>query len=161
MNGIRPRIKEALERFLPPFTTWRHSGKEPAVSQKGTFTRRHLSSLWNCKKYTSAVYKPPRLWYFVVAACMDEDKVPHFQKLINVTVFYNNCIHYPALHVSMLTHPVMSDWLQPHGPQPTRVLYPWDSSGKNTGVGCHFLLQGIFLTQELNLHFLHEQVNTT
>ena len=29
-----------------------------------------------------------------------------------------------------------------------RLLHPWDSPGKNTGVGCHFLLQGIFLTQE-------------
>ena len=34
--------------------------------------------------------------------------------------------------------------------QPTRLLCPWDSSGKNTGVGCHALLQGIFLTQRLN-----------
>ena len=33
-----------------------------------------------------------------------------------------------------------------------RLLYPWDFPGKNTGVGCHFLLQGIFLTQELNPH---------
>ena len=40
--------------------------------------------------------------------------------------------------------------LQPHGLQPTRLLCPGDSPGKNTGVGCHFLLQGIFLTQELN-----------
>ena len=31
----------------------------------------------------------------------------------------------------------------------------WDSPGKNTGVGCHFLLQGIFLTQGSNPHFLH------
>ena len=31
--------------------------------------------------------------------------------------------------------------LQPHGLQPTRLLHPWDSPGKNTGVGCHFLLQ--------------------
>ena len=29
---------------------------------------------------------------------------------------------------------------------------PWDSPGKNTGVGCHSLLQGIFLTQRSNLH---------
>ena len=35
----------------------------------------------------------------------------------------------------------MSDSLQPHGLQPTRLLRPWDSPGKNTGVGCHFLLQ--------------------
>ena len=30
------------------------------------------------------------------------------------------------------------------------LLCPWDSPGKNTGVGCHFLLQGIFPAQELN-----------
>ena len=35
----------------------------------------------------------------------------------------------------------MSDSLQPHGLQPTRFLCPWDFPGKNTGVGCHFLLQ--------------------
>ena len=34
--------------------------------------------------------------------------------------------------------------------QPTRLLCPWDSPGKNTGVSCHALLQGIFLTQGLN-----------
>ena len=36
---------------------------------------------------------------------------------------------------------VMSDSLRPHGLWPTRLLCPWDSPGKNTGVGCHFLLQ--------------------
>ena len=35
------------------------------------------------------------------------------------------------------------------------LLCPWDSPGKNTGVGCHFLLQGIFLIQELNPSLLH------
>ena len=34
------------------------------------------------------------------------------------------------------------------------LLCPWDSPGKNTGVGCHALLQGIFLTQGSNLHIL-------
>ena len=34
--------------------------------------------------------------------------------------------------------------------EPTRLLHPWDSPGKNTGVGCHFLLQGIFPTQGSN-----------
>ena len=32
------------------------------------------------------------------------------------------------------------------------VFCPWNFSGKNTGVGCHFILQGIFLTQGLNPH---------
>ena len=35
---------------------------------------------------------------------------------------------------------VMSNSLQPHGLQPTRLLHPWDFPGKNTGVGCHCLL---------------------
>ena len=35
----------------------------------------------------------------------------------------------------------MSDCVQPHRRQPTRLRHPWDSPGKNTGVGCHFLLQ--------------------
>ena len=39
--------------------------------------------------------------------------------------------------------------------EPARLLYPWDSPGKNTGVGCHFLLQEIFWTQESNLGLLH------
>ena len=36
---------------------------------------------------------------------------------------------------------VVSDSVRPHGLQPTRLLRPWDSAGKNTGVCCHFLLQ--------------------
>ena len=39
------------------------------------------------------------------------------------------------------SHSVMSDSLQPHGLQPTRLLRPWDFPGKSTGVGCHCLLQ--------------------
>ena len=38
---------------------------------------------------------------------------------------------------------VMSNSLRSHGLWPTRLLGPWDSLGKNTGVGCHVLLQGI------------------
>ena len=38
--------------------------------------------------------------------------------------------------------------LRPHGLYPTWVFCPWDFPGKNTGVSCHFLLRGIFLTQD-------------
>ena len=41
----------------------------------------------------------------------------------------------------MLSCSILSDSLQPFGLQPARLLYPWDSPGKNSGVGCHFLLQ--------------------
>ena len=50
---------------------------------------------------------------------------------------------------------VSSNSLQPHGLEAVRLLCPRDSPGKNTGVGSHSLLQGIFLTQGLNLGLLH------
>ena len=50
---------------------------------------------------------------------------------------------------------VMSDSLQPHGLLLTRPLCPWNSPGKNTGVGCHSLLQGIIPTQGSSLGLLH------
>ena len=42
----------------------------------------------------------------------------------------------------------MSDPVQPHKQQPTRLCCPWDSQGKNTGVGCHFLLQCMKMKNE-------------
>ena len=42
----------------------------------------------------------------------------------------------------------MSDSVRPHRWQPTRLPCPWDSPGKNTGVGCHFLLQCIKVKSE-------------
>ena len=50
---------------------------------------------------------------------------------------------------------VVSDSLRPHGLQPARLLSPWTSPDKNTGVGCHVLLQGIFPTQGSNLALLY------
>ena len=44
--------------------------------------------------------------------------------------------------------------LRPHGLWPVRLFCPWDFLGKNTGVSCHFLLQGIFPTQGSNLNLL-------
>ena len=48
------------------------------------------------------------------------------------------------------SHSVVSDSLWPHGLYLIRLLRPWDFPGKSAGVDCHFLLQGIFPTQESN-----------
>ena len=51
----------------------------------------------------------------------------------------------------------------PYGLWPARLPCPWDSPGKNPGVGCHALLQGIFPTQGLNPHLsclLHWQAGS-
>ena len=49
---------------------------------------------------------------------------------------------------------VVSNSLQPYGLQPARLLCPRNFPGKNSGVGCHFLLQGLFRTQGSNPHLL-------
>ena len=51
----------------------------------------------------------------------------------------------------------MSKPLWPHGLWPTRLLWPWDSPGKDTGVGFHFLLEEIFPTPRSNLCHLHDR----
>ena len=48
----------------------------------------------------------------------------------------------------------------PHGLQHGRLLCPWDSPGKRTRIGCHFLLQEIFPTQGLNPCLLHLQADS-
>ena len=63
----------------------------------------------------------------------------------------------------LCAHSVMSDFLQPHELQPTRLLCPWNFPGNNTGVDYHFLLQGIFPTQGSNsclFCLLHWQIKS-
>ena len=75
-----------------------------------------------------------------------------------------NMIPRGILHrISEREHSVAQPWpadsLRPHGLEPTKLPCPWDSPGKNTGVGCHALLQGIFPTRGLNPHLLYWQVD--
>ena len=57
----------------------------------------------------------------------------------------------PGMHARAWLCPT----LQPNGLWPARLLCPWESPGQSTGVGCHVLLQGIFLTQGSNPGLLH------
>ena len=59
----------------------------------------------------------------------------------------------PVLYASSFAQ-LCPTTLWPHGLQPSRLLCPCDSAGKNTGVDCHFLLQGIFPAQRQNPHLL-------
>ena len=67
-----------------------------------------------------------------------------------------------VLFLYVLNGSVTSDSWWPHGPQPTRLFCPQNFPGKNTGVGCYSLFQGIFLTQRQNsclFCLLHWQVD--
>ena len=76
-------------------------------------------------------------------------------KTVSTNIFPKYLCVLSVLRLTQLqfSHSVMSDSLQPYGLQPARLLYPWDSPDKNTGVGCHALLQGI-LIRGLNPHLL-------
>ena len=60
-----------------------------------------------------------------------------FQKIVTIYTFSRTVYDGNVC----FRHSVMSDSLQPHGLQPARLLCPWNSPGKKTGVGCHSLLQ--------------------
>ena len=98
-----------------------------------------LYSLWLCLLTAAAAAK---LLQSCPTLCDPTDSSPPgssipgiFQARILEWVaisFSNACMHAKSLQ-SCLT-------VQPYGQQPTRLLCPWDSLGKNAGVGCHFLL---------------------
>ena len=69
----------------------------------------------------------------------------HFKNYIHYTLKINYTY---MLCCSCWVTSVMSDSVRPHRQQPTRMPRPWDSPGKNTGVGCHFLLQCIKVKSE-------------
>ena len=64
-------------------------------------------------------------------------------------------VHYHHVESESVSYSVLSDSFRPPGLQPTRLLCPWNSPSKSTAVGCHFLLQGTFLTQGSNPGLLH------
>ena len=77
-----------------------------------------------------------------VCVCVHSISPQHWKEIMCVCV----CV---CVHARQVPSVVSNSW-QPHGLQPTRLLCPGHSPGKNIGVGCHFLLQGIFPTQGLN-----------
>ena len=69
----------------------------------------------------------------------------------------------PHLYKQLCVCPKPCSTLQPYRLQPARLLCPWNFPGNNTGVGCCFLLQGIFLTQASNqslFRLLHWQADS-
>ena len=88
---------------------------------------------------------------------------PWGHKELDTTEQQNNRL--ACLNLFFTNHPksesescsVLSDSLWPHGLRPARLLCPWNSPGKNTGVGCPSLLQGIFPTQRSNPGLTHSR----
>ena len=70
------------------------------------------------------------------------------QRVRHDLVTSNNNSPHKALLLLLSRFSRVSDSVRPHRWQPTRLPRPWDSPGKNTGVGCHFLLQCMIVKSE-------------
>ena len=68
----------------------------------------------------------------------------------NISYFFFFQFYWDSVNM-LFSRSIVSDSVGSHGLEPTRLLHPWDFSGKSTGVGCHFLLLGLFLTQWIKL----------
>ena len=77
------------------------------------------------------------------------------KSLIQFSVDGQFYVVFPPYCLKWIVSSLMLNSLWPLELQPTGLLYPWDFPGKNTGVGCHFLLQGIFSTQRSDLGLPH------
>ena len=94
-------------------------------------------------------------------------KQNHFPKgivimsLLFFKIVSSKCISQIAVVCCCLVTKSCPALLQPHELRPTRLLCPWDFPGKNTRVGCHTPLQGIFPTQGSNLCLLHWQADSS
>ena len=92
---------------------------------------------------------------------METDQIANWPRSVTSAVWMSTWLtgwldQHQSVSVSLS---VMSDSLRPNGLQPTRVLCPWDSPGKNTGVTCHFLLQEIFPIHRSNPSLPHCRQN--
>ena len=73
----------------------------------------------------------------------------HNHSLLQSELFVLNvCLALGIVLLLLPSHSVVSDSVRPHRRQPTRLPHPWGSPGKNTGVGCHFLLQCMKVKRE-------------
>ena len=104
----------------------------------------HFSSLHAQNMSLCPLRKSPR------PSLPDYSPVPgHILRNVSYLLGFPSTSPYPFLGSVSLS--VVSNSLWPHGLQPIRLFYPWDSLGKNPEGGGHSLLQEIFLTQGLNL----------
>ena len=145
-TGSSQRIRGESLPVRPRADAWRgflsHFPKPKSGSRQ---KEQALSRIWfSCSCSIASIYS--RAWYAANAQnTVAEWKAIHVEKKRRLAALRN------AMCLScVLVASVVSNSFPPCELQPARLLCPWDSPGKNTGVGCHSLLQGIFPTQGLN-----------
>ena len=124
---------------------------EKTINEKDSSTPMFIVSLFTIARTWKQPSCPSTAMTWKEPRCPSTDEQKKKLCYIYAMEYYSaikkNCVYF--------SHSVVSNSLQHLGLQSTMPLCPWDSPGKNTGVGCHFFLQGIFSTQGLNLGVLH------
>ena len=120
---LRPVIKNPIECSAQIHI---NAGVHPYTSPPPTYT--HDVPIFNLRKLFLTLIK---IFLFLLQSFYNR-KITNF--CFNPAI--NTCCCFCCCVAS-----VISDSVRPHRRQPTRLPRPWDSPGKNTGVGCHFLLQ--------------------
>jgi len=129
------------------YHTWSIAGMQPILLSLVLIIWNELS--WRVKKQWEAVGGTPlcsmlRIQKYDLYSARKELTGwwgKQIQKHINAPQGGNSCTRRMLICCCCKVASVMSDSVRPHLRQPTRLLCPWDSLGKNTGMGCQFLLQ--------------------
>ena len=107
-----------------------------------------MSACCVCAQLLSRVQPFAMLWTVACQAPLSTQNAAHWCQW-DITRSSQEMKLWPSLRY-VLSRSVVSNSLRPHGLWHARLLYPWGSPGKNTGGGCHALLQGIFPIQGSN-----------
>ena len=95
-------------------------------------------------KFATIIQSKATIFFFIHSANIDLESIIYARNcalFIAVTIAHANPESFKQWPLQKWILLVLSDSVQPHRRQPARLCHPWDSPGKNTGVGCHFLLQ--------------------
>ena len=123
---------------------WARERQDSFISAMASGLSRPLHSVLSLSHEFSPVQKPQWIFWGCSVFSFDQDKGMS-QWGLEGGCYYCCC----------LVSKSCPTLLRPHRLWPTKLHCLWDFPGKNTGVGCHFLLQRIFQTQRSNSHLLH------
>ena len=107
----------------------------------------------HCASWFSAIFHTQEVYCLSLCLLLRQEAITGKVKHTSEWKWLSHHLHMALNLEFMCAQSCPTLW--PYGLQPTRLLCLWNFPGKNTGVGFHYLLQGIFLTQGSNLRLLH------
>ena len=145
MHCLKNCFRWKPEGFLSPAVERQGQTFDALKMQKGYSQLRFPCQSCETNLGQKKILKPEMLWINLNPCPAGEGRYFSQATLVLPSAFPGKCGPYKSHRVclcaclSIYVCSVVSDSLWPHGLEPTRFLCPWNSLGKNTGMGCHFL----------------------